>query len=105
MKDPSFAVLASAVRAREAAPGIKVRDLWRGPIGQLAQLVEIAAGARYPGVELHSPGPEECFVVSGVFNDGERDYPAGSFVHSPAGSGHVPQSKDGCTLFLFYPEG
>jgi len=45
------------------------------------------------------------YVVSGVFNDGVRDYPAGSFTHNPAGSSHVPQSKTGCTLFVFYPEG
>jgi len=44
-------------------------------------------------------------VVSGVFNHGVRDYPAGTFIHAPAGSSHVPQSRTGCTLFLFYPEG
>ncbi|WP_344240054.1 cupin domain-containing protein [Kribbella hippodromi] len=50
-------------------------------------------------------GTGGVFVVDGVFNDGERDYPAGSFIHAPAGSSHVPQSATGCTLFLFYPEG
>lgn len=54
---------------------------------------------------MHEPGPEEVHVVSGVFNDGVRDYPAGTFIHNPAGSSHVPQSETGCTLFLFYPEG
>lgn len=49
--------------------------------------------------------PEEVFVVSGVFNDGVRDYPAGSFVHSPKDSAHVPQSETGCVLFVFFPEG
>jgi hypothetical protein len=38
-------------------------------------------------------------------DDGVRDYPAGSFIHAPAGSSHVPQSETGCTLFVFYPEG
>jgi quercetin dioxygenase-like cupin family protein len=89
---------------REPAPGLRVHDLWRGD-GRLAQLVEIAPGARYPGIDRHEPGPEECFVVSGVFNDGVRDYSAGSFIHCPAGSEHVPQSTTGCVLFLFYPEG
>ncbi|MDT5269347.1 MAG: hypothetical protein QOH49_1533 [Acidobacteriota bacterium] len=55
--------------------------------------------------DVHEPGPEEVFVVSGVFNDGVRDYPAGSFIHAPAGSSHVPQSRTGCVLFVFYPEG
>ena len=43
--------------------------------------------------------------MSGIFNDGVRDYPAGTFIHAPAGSSHVPQSSTGCVLFLFYPEG
>jgi anti-sigma factor ChrR (cupin superfamily) len=54
---------------------------------------------------VHEPGPEEVFVVSGVFNDGVRDYPAGSFIHAPAATSHVAQSRTGCVLFLFYPEG
>lgn len=44
-------------------------------------------------------------MLSREFNDGVRDYPAGSFIHNPAGSSHVPQSSTGCTLFVFYPEG
>jgi hypothetical protein len=33
------------------------------------------------------------------------DYPAGTYIHMPKGSAHVPQSKTGCTVFVFYPEG
>lgn len=98
-------VEASSVPARQVASGFRVRTLWRSPEGALAQLVEIDPGACYPSVEVHAPGPEEVFVVSGIFNDGVRDYPAGSFIHAPAGSSHVPQSAFGCTLFLFYPAG
>ncbi|MBB5980749.1 hypothetical protein HDA44_004090 [Kribbella solani] len=43
--------------------------------------------------------------MDGVFNDGDRDYPAGSSIHAPAGASHVPRSATGCTLFLFYPQG
>ncbi|HLA12116.1 MAG TPA: cupin domain-containing protein [Pyrinomonadaceae bacterium] len=84
---------------------VRVRTLWPSDSGAVAQFVEIDAGGCWEGVDLHEPGPEEVFVVSGVFNDGVRDYPAGSFIHNPAGSSHVPQSKTGCTLFVFYPEG
>ena len=84
---------------------VRVRTLWRSESGAVAQFVEIEAGGCWEGVDLHEPGPEEVFVVSGVFNDGVRDYPAGTFIHNPAGSSHVPQSKTGCTLFVFYPEG
>jgi anti-sigma factor ChrR (cupin superfamily) len=62
-------------------------------------------GALWPNLDVHDPGPEEVFVVSGVFNDGVRDYPPGSFTHCPAGSSHVPQSTTGCRLFVSYPEG
>lgn len=91
--------------AIERAGGFRVRYLWRSQTGAYAQFVEIDAGACWNGVEVHELGPEEVFVVSGVFNDGVRDYPAGSFIHAPRGSSHVPQSRTGCTLFLFYPEG
>lgn len=84
---------------------IRVRTLWQAANGAIAQFVEIDPGACWEGVDLHSPGPEEVYVVSGTFNDGVRDYAAGTFIHNPEGSSHVPQSKTGCTLFVFYPEG
>jgi anti-sigma factor ChrR (cupin superfamily) len=86
-------------------PGIRKRMLWQGADGAKALLVEIDAGQRFPELDVHQPGPEEVFVVSGVFNDGHKDYPAGTFIHNPAGSAHVPQSRTGCVLFLFFPHG
>ncbi|WP_051162675.1 cupin domain-containing protein [Nocardia brevicatena] len=90
---------------RELFPGIHLRSLWSGSRGASAHVLEMAAGSRREGVDVHSPGPEEVFVVSGTFNDGVRDYPTGSFIHAPAGSWHVPQTATGCVLFVFYPEG
>jgi anti-sigma factor ChrR (cupin superfamily) len=89
---------------RELFPGIRLRPLWSGAVAK-AFVLQMEPGSRWQGVDVHDPGPEEVFVVDGVFNDGNRDYPAGSFIHAPAGSSHVPQSAKGCTLFLFYPEG
>lgn len=87
----------------------RVRPLWEdasgGSSAAKAMVVEIDPGGVYPGLDLHEPGAEEVYVVSGVFNDGVRDYEAGTFIHNPAGSSHIPQSKTGCTLFLFYPQG
>jgi anti-sigma factor ChrR (cupin superfamily) len=91
--------------ARALYPGIRSRELWRGTAGARALLVEIESGASWQEVDVHEPGPEEVYVVSGVFNDGVRDYTPGTFLHHPAGSSHVPQSKTGCTLFVFLPEG
>ena len=93
------------VPAKEIFPGIRRRVLWRGANGARAQILEIDAGAKFTRLDVHAPGPEEVYVVSGVFNDGVHNYPAGSFIHNPAGSAHVPQSEGGCVLFVFFPEG
>ncbi|OBJ06384.1 cupin domain-containing protein [Mycobacterium sp. 1465703.0] len=89
----------------EIFPGITVQRLWRGENGANAIVTTIAAGAVWGDEDHHSPGPEEIYVVSGVLNDGVNNYPAGTFLHAPAGSWHIPQSPTGCVLFLFYPEG
>lgn len=98
-------VLSSEVMPQEIYPGVRRRLLWKGANGAKAQLLEMDAGAKFLKLDVHEPGPEEVYVVSGVFNDGLRDYPAGTFVHNPAGSAHLPQSRDGCVLFVFFPEG
>jgi anti-sigma factor ChrR (cupin superfamily) len=90
---------------KELFSGIRVRPLWTGSNGAQALVLEMDAGSCWEGLDVHEPGPEEVFVVAGTFNDGTRDYPAGSFIHAPAGSSHVPQTATGCTLFVFYPEG
>ncbi len=86
-------------------PGFSTRLLWSQPSGRKALMFEIAPGAIYPELDIHSPGSEEVFVVSGTFCDGKNTYPAGTFIHHPAGSSHVPQSQEGCVLFVFFPEG
>lgn len=91
--------------ARQLFPGIRLRSLWSGANGASAHVLEMEPGSRWEGIDIHRPGPEEVFVVSGTFGDGVRDYPEGTFVHAPAGSWHVPQSETGCVLFVFYPEG
>jgi len=85
-------------------PGVTKKTLWQGKLAK-ALIVEIAPGASFLELDVHQPGPEEVFVISGIFNDGERDYPAGSFIHCPTGSSHIPQSKTGCKLLVFFPEG
>ena len=91
--------------ATEIFPGIRMRNLWQGTNGAKAKILEFDAGAKFATLDFHSPGPEEVFVVSGVFNDGVHDYPAGTFIHNPARSAHIPQSMLGCVIFVFFPEG
>ncbi|HXI13726.1 MAG TPA: cupin domain-containing protein [Thermoanaerobaculia bacterium] len=91
--------------ATEICPGIRKRVLWTGPGGAEAQMLEIEPGAVFHKLDVHAAGPEEIFVISGTFGDGVHEYPAGSFIHNPAGSSHVPQSRDGCVIFIFAPNG
>ncbi len=90
---------------RELFPGARLRTLWQGPSGAHAHVLEMAPGTAFPHRDEHRPGPEEVYVLEGTFNDGARDYPAGTFLHAPAGTWHVPATTTGCTLFLFYPGG
>jgi hypothetical protein len=80
--------------------GIEVRELWNDN-GRRALRVTMPAGAKWPFVDHHVPGPEEVFVVSGDMDE----FTEGMFIHYPAGSSHVPSTRAGCTLFVFYPEG
>lgn len=106
MSEISWKHLTEAPR-RTRVKGLTILDLWESDNGNKAraQIIEIEPGGKYAGIDVHEPGPEEVYVVRGVFNDGVRDYPAGTFIHNPQGSAHVPQSATGCTLFVFYPEG
>jgi len=67
--------------------------------------VEIAPGGKWQGFDVYETGSEEIFVVTGTFNDGNRNYPGGTFIHNPIGSSYIPQSATGCLLFVFYPQG
>jgi hypothetical protein len=98
------AVLASTVPHRSPGPGIRVRDLWQRGVKRALQ-VEIDPGAAWPSIDYHVPGPEELYVVSGEFEDGVNRWSAGTFIHHPAGSSHIGQSRTGCVLFVYYPEG
>ena len=61
-------------------------------------LVRFEPGAR---ARRHDhPGGEEILVLSGTFRDDAGDYPSGTWIRSPAGSGHEPTSPDGCLLWI-----
>jgi hypothetical protein len=90
---------------RELAKGIRIRPLWEVENGARALVLEMDPETYFEELDYHDSGPEEIFVVSGIFNDGVRDYPAGTFIHAPKGSSHVSRSTTGCILFVFYPEG
>lgn len=88
-------------------PGVRLRTLYASaalPMTKI-QYVEIAPGGRFLDLDVHQFGPEDVFVLNGIFNDGMRDYSAGSLIHNPTGSSHIPQSVAGCKLLVLLPEG
>lgn len=84
--------------------GIQAYSMWQGINKGKAVVVTIEPGCKWQGIDFHKDNSEEIFVISGTFNDGERDYESGTFIHYPIGSSHVPQSDTGCNLFVFYPD-
>jgi anti-sigma factor ChrR (cupin superfamily) len=46
------------------------------------------------------PSGEEILVLSGVFQDDQGSYPAGSWLRNPPDSVHRPLSEEGCTIWV-----
>ncbi len=67
-------------------------------VARATSVVRYAADSSFPRHE-HAKG-EEFLVLEGVFSDETGDYPAGSYVRNPPGSGHTPFSKPGCRILV-----
>ena len=81
-------------------PGVHRRLLDRvgGEVARATSLVRYSPESRF---QFHTHGGgEEILVLDGVFSDEEGDYPAGTYVRNPPGTGHAPSSATGCTLFV-----
>ena len=61
-------------------------------------IVRYPEGSRFPRHE--HPLGEEYLVLAGVFQDESGDYPVGTYVRNPPGSGHSPFSDGGCDIFV-----
>lgn len=80
--------------------GVDRRMLFRigGEKARASSIVRYAAGSRFS--HHQHPGGEEFLVLDGVFQDGTGDFPAGSYVRNPPGTGHAPGSDDGCVILV-----
>jgi len=67
-------------------------------VARATSIVRYAPGSEFPH-HAHAKG-EEFLVLDGVFSDETGDFPAGSYLRNPPGSGHAPFSERGCTLFV-----
>ena len=69
-----------------------------GEVARATSIVRYDADARF---DHHSHGlGEQILVLEGTLSDELGDYPAGTYLQNPLGSGHAPYSIDGCTLFV-----
>jgi len=80
--------------------GVERRMLFR--IGaEKARATSIVRYAPSSKFSRHShPGGEEFFVLEGTFQDETGDFPVGTYVRNPPGTGHEPGSSAGCTIFV-----
>ncbi|MDE1993810.1 MAG: cupin domain-containing protein [Rhizobiaceae bacterium] len=80
--------------------GVDRRMLFR--IGEeKARATSLVRYAPKSSFSHHShPGGEEFLVLDGVFQDETGDFPAGTYVRNPPGTGHVPKSDGGCTILV-----
>lgn len=96
------AILSAGDREWVNSPASGVDRIMLDRIG--AEVARATSFVRYaPGSEFsrheHAKG-EEFFVLDGVFSDEHGNYPAGTYVRNPPGSGHSPFSKNGCRIFV-----
>ena len=80
--------------------GIDRRMLYRvgAEKARATSIVRYASHSRFP-YHRH-PGGEEILVLEGTFQDETGDFPAGSYIRNPPGTGHAPGSDKGCVIFV-----
>jgi anti-sigma factor ChrR (cupin superfamily) len=96
----AISLAADATWTPSPQAGVERRMLDRvgGEVARATSVVRYLPGSRFAR-HVHGGG-EEIFVLDGVFSDETGDYPAGSYLRSPPGSGHAPFSREGCVIFV-----
>ncbi len=94
----SFADEARWVRSPAAGIDRRMLESDGDERGRVTSVVRYRPGSRLPYCE-HAQG-EEILVIEGDFADERGEYPAGTYLRNPPGSGHAPWSEGGCVLFV-----
>lgn len=89
---------ASWLRSPESGVDRLLLDRVGDEVARATSVVRYAAGSSFPPHE-HARG-EEFLVLDGVFSDDTGDYPRGSYVRNPPGTGHAPYSRQGCRILV-----
>ncbi|MBN9147093.1 MULTISPECIES: cupin domain-containing protein [unclassified Nitrobacter] len=86
--------------APSPAKGVKRRMLFRigDEVARATSIVRYAPGSHF--ARHGHPGGEEFLVLEGTLQDETGDFPVGTYVRNPPGTGHAPGSETGCTIFV-----
>lgn len=82
-------------------PGVerKMLDRVGDEIARATSIVRYAPNSKFS--EHRHGGGEEFLVLEGTFHDADGDYPAGTYVRNPIGTGHAPWAgAQGAVLFV-----
>ncbi len=82
------------------AKGVERKMLFRvgDEKARATSIVRYAPNSRF---DRHShPGGEEFLVLEGIFEDETGEFPTGTYVRNPPGTGHAPGSQRGCVIFV-----
>ena len=90
------------IKADEITKGITQHILWENEDGKHTAIYKFEENSKLPFIDSHNLYDEHIYVISGVFNDGINNYEKGSYIINPKGTAHLPQSKEGCTIFVIY---
>ncbi len=96
---PGDAVAVRLDTRAAAWPAAPVARLALHAHGPEATALERWAPGAAPGTRDY-PGGAELFVLEGSLEDEAGDYPAGTWLRLPPGSGHAPRTAGGCRLYL-----
>lgn len=86
------------VHSPESGVDRRMLDRIGNEVARATSIVRYAPRSCFPG-HLHAQG-EEFLVLEGVFSDEHGDYPCGTYVRNPPGSGHSPSSENGCRILV-----
>lgn len=80
--------------------GVTRRPLDRvgNEVARATTVVQYQPGSQF-SQHIHTGG-EEFFVIDGVFQDEQGDFPVGSYIRNPPQSSHTPGSEQGCVIFV-----
>lgn len=86
--------------AVEVGPGCYRRDIAETEDVRI-WAVDMRPGSEWPYVDMHDALGEHVFVIEGELIEGERRFPAGSYLQYGPHSSHRPRSEKGTTLLGF----